>query len=132
MSNRKPLQIEAEVHQKVQKAAKACGISLKAYAEQSLLFFVNRGINPETYAPGQAFDLMQVMKKSTDRIISFIVHQEQTLLSGITEEVLRSRLYQDALVLLLIENTIAPEDQEKKIGEITAYVEGKIQEAKQH
>ena len=127
---RKPVQIDADVHRKVGQEAKEQGLSFKEYAEQSLLFFANRSLNPATYSPGQTFDLLQVMKKSTDRIISFIVHQEQTLLSDITEEVLRNRLYQDALILLLVEKVVLPEEQGEKLREITAYVEKRIKAVK--
>ena len=130
MTNRKPLQIDAEVHRRVGEEAKRWGISKKEYAEQCLSFFAMRGIDPRSYSPGEAFDVVQVMKKSTDRIISFIVRQEQTLLSDITEEVLRNRLYQDALVLMLVEKLVDPKEREKKLTEITTYVEERIKTAK--
>ena len=130
MTVRKPLQIDAEVHRRVGEEARRWEVSKKKYAEACLSFFAMRGIDPESYSPGHAFDVVQVMKKSTDRIIGFIKHQEQTLLSDITEEVIRSRLYQDALVLLLVEKLVAPKEQEQRLAEISTYVEERIKEAK--
>lgn len=130
MTVRKPLQIDAEMHRRVGEEAKRWGMSQKVYAEQCLSFFAMRGIDPSNYSPGQAFDVVQVMKKSTDRIISFMKHQEQTLLSDITEEMLRSRLYQDALVLLMVEKLVPSGEQDQRLSEITTYVEGRIKEAK--
>ena len=128
---RKTIQIDGDMHRKFNDEADRLGLSLKKYAEVSMAFFANRGINPEEYSPGQSFDLMQVVKKSTDRIISFIVHQEQTLLSDITEEVVRTRLYQDALIVLVLENTVEPDQRNQKLMEISQYVEQRFKEIKQ-
>ncbi|WKN46471.1 BfmA/BtgA family mobilization protein [Tunicatimonas pelagia] len=130
MTKRKPLQINSALHAKYGAEAKNHRMTLKKYAEASMGFFANRGINPLEYSPGQSFDLLQVMKKSTDRIISYIVHQEQTLLSDLTEEVIRNRLYQDALLILLLEVAVEPNQREERMREISTYVEQKIKEAK--
>ncbi|MEQ9440344.1 MAG: BfmA/BtgA family mobilization protein [Cyclobacteriaceae bacterium] len=130
MPTRKPLQIDSDLHAKFGSEAKNHQLTLKKYAEASMGFFANRGINPEEYSPGQAFDILQVMKKSTDRIIRYIVHQEQTVLSDLTEEVIRSRLYQDALLILLLEIGVEPDQREERMKQISMYVEEKIKEGK--
>ncbi len=123
MPGRKSLQIDADVHQKVSEQAELADSKLKEYAEASMMFFASRGINPLTYKPRMEFDIIQTQKKSTDKIISFIKHQEQTLLQKITEEVVRGRLYQDALIVLLVDHIIDPNLREEKLKEIVDYVE---------
>ena len=117
MTHRKPIPINSTLHNQVTEQADEFDLSIKEYSEAALRFFVQKRINPVTYNPAAEFDLVQLTKKSTDKIISFIKFQEQTIFQRIVEEVVKSRLLQEAELNLLIERLIDDPASRDKVTE---------------
>lgn len=123
MSKRYVISISKTQHEKVSEQSDLYALSMREYCEAALHFFSSRGINPVSYNPAKEFDTVQVLKKSTDRIISFIKFQEQNILSKLIEEVVMVRLLQEGQLNLLIENLVAEEDKVGTQQAIVEYVE---------
>jgi hypothetical protein len=111
------------MREKVGEEANRLDMKIKDYVQNALVFFVTRKINPATYDPGKEFDLVQIMKQSSDKMLNKIAEQEDNVLMKITEEMIRTRLLQEAQINILIEKLIEPEFKEKMQKEIAEYVE---------
>lgn len=130
MAERYVVTVSKTLHQKVGEEADRYELSRKEYVQNALAYFVHRKINPATYEPGKEFDTVQVLKYSTEKIISLIAALEQNRLLEITEEIVRGRLLQETQLNLLIEKFIEPEHREQLQKEIIEYVENVIKNSK--
>lgn len=122
MYNRKPIPINSTLHNQVTEQADEFDLSIKEYSEAALRFFVQKRINPVTYNPAAEFDLVQLTKKSTEKIISFIKFQEQTIFQRIVEEVVKSRLLQEAELNLLIDRLVEPASRDIVTKDILEHI----------
>ena len=107
---------EAKAH------AEKLGITLKEYIENALLYFYSNKINPVKYSPSLEFDTIQVVKKSTDRIIAFIKHQEQTLLLKILQELIRNKLFNEAQLSIMIDRYYEEKEQLEVQQQINEFI----------
>lgn len=126
MPERYVVSVSKTLHEKIGEEAGKLKMKRKDYVQSALVFFANRKINPATYDPGREFDLVQILKKSTEQILANMEHQSSTTPKQLVEEIVRGRLLQEAQLNLLIEKLIEPELREKVQKDIINYVENAL------
>lgn len=112
MKETKQLKIDAPVDEQLESAARHFSLSKKTFAQEAILFFSRNGISPKDYHPGREFDQAQLIRKSTERIMLFVEHQEREIFSGLLAEILRNQVAVQALINLVVDFAVEPGKQE--------------------
>ena len=130
MKETKQLKIDAEVDAQLQAAAGHFALSKKAFAQEAILFFSTRGISPKGYQPAREFDQVQLIVKSTERIIGFVERQEREIYTGLLAEVLRNQVAVQALINLVVDYAVEPAKQAGVAQRIQAYITQHMEQLK--
>lgn len=130
MSATKQLKIDAAVDQQLQTAARHFSLSKKSFAQEAILYFSSHQISPKDYRPGREFDQVQLIRKSTERIISFVESQERELLSGLLAEILRNQVAIQALINLVVDYAVEPARQAAVAQRIQEYIHQHMEQIK--
>lgn len=117
------LKISEEADRQLHAAARHWGLSKKCFAEEAILFFASHHISPKGYCPGLAFDQLQLIRTSTNRIISVFQQQEREVFSGLMTEMLRNQVAVQALMNLLVDYLVEPAEQAAVSGRLQDYIE---------
>lgn len=123
MKETKQLKIDATVDAQLHSAARHCSLSKKSFAQEAILFFVRHQVSPKDYHPGREFDQVQLIRKSTDRIIGFVEQQERQIFSGLLAEILRNQVAVQALINLVVDYAVEPAKQPLVARRIQAYIQ---------
>ena len=130
MRTTKQLKIDALVDQQLQTAARQSALSKKTFAEEAILFFSRNNICPKGYHPGREFDQVQLIRKSTDRIIGFVQQQEQEVFSGLLAEILHNQIAVQALINLVVDYAVEPSRQQAVAQRIQEYIQEHLEQLK--
>ncbi len=122
MKETKQLKIDAVVDEQLQTAARHFALSKKAFAEEAILFFSRNNISPKGYSPCREFDQVQLIRKSTDRIIGVLQQQEQESFAGLLAEILRSQIAVQALINLVVDYAVEPPRQDTVAQRVQDYI----------
>ena len=122
MKPTKQLKIDAQVDEQLQTAARHFSLSKKTFAQEAILFFSRHQISPIDYHPGREFDQVQLIRKSTERIIGFVEQQEREVFAGLLAEVLRNQVAVQALINLVVDYAVEPHQQEVVASRIQEYI----------
>lgn len=106
MNHYKKVNVSPAVHQCIEQEAKRLKLSHRQYLEAAAMFFLDRRIDPRTYQPETA---KQVVQQVVDRIFSYLVHQEKHLLKDLLTEVTKARILSELSVNHLL--TLVAEDE---------------------
>ena len=123
MKDTKQLKIDAAVDEQLQTAARHFALSKKAFAEEAILFFAKNNISPRGYSPCREFDQVQLIRKSTDRIIGMFQQQGQESFAGLLAEILRSQVSVQALINLVVDYAVEPEMQNTVAQRVQDYIQ---------
>lgn len=126
MPERYVVTVSKTLHKKVGEESDRLEMHQKEYVQNALAFFATRKINPATYDPGKEFDLVQLVKRSTEQILAKVDGFHKDLPARLVEEIVRGRLLQEAQLNLLIEKLIEPELRGKVLNDIIEYVENTL------
>ena len=129
MAERYVVSVSKTLHEKVGAEVDRLNMSRKEYVQGALVFFTTRKINPVTYDPGKEFDLVQTVKKSTEKVLAKLEQRENNIPKELVEEVVRGRLLQEAQLNLLIEKLIEPELRERVQKDIISYIEDTLHQS---
>lgn len=122
------LKISTRVDEELQAAAGQRGLSKKRFAEAAILFFAQSQISPEGYHPGREFDKVELIRKSTERIIGRIDRQEREVLDSLLAEVLRNQVALQAMMNLLVEVAVEPDRQEAVAQRLQASIREQLEQ----
>lgn len=128
MKETKQLKIDAQVDLELQQASRHCSLSKKNFAEEAILFFASRQLNPKGYQPGSEFDQLQLIQRNTERIIGFVQQQEQESLTVLLSEILRSQVAMQALINLVVDYAVEPKRQEAVAQRIETYIREQMEQ----
>lgn len=131
MKETKQLKIDAQVDLELQQACRHCSLSKKNFAEEAILFFTSRQLNPKGYQPGSEFDQLQLIQRNTERIIGFVQQQEQESLTVLLSEILRSQVAMQALINLVVDYAVEPKRQEAVAQRIETYIREQMEQLAQ-
>ncbi|MFD1470405.1 BfmA/BtgA family mobilization protein [Hymenobacter caeli] len=95
---RKRVTLDNSTHRKGEAAAISMGTSLGIYASAAVEYFATRGLDPRETEAREGQLIMQQIKKLGDRVFGFLQEQERGLLTGILEEMLRTRITLDRVL----------------------------------
>lgn len=95
---RKRVTLDNSTHRKGEAAAIGMGTSLGIYASAAVEYFAARGLDPRETEAREGQLIMQQIKKLGDRVFGFLQEQERGLLTGILEEMLRTRITLDRVL----------------------------------
>lgn len=124
----KQLKINAVVDQQLQIAARHFNLSKKAFVEEAILFFARNNISPENYSPCREFDQVQLIRKSTERIIGVLQQQERDAFSGLLSEILRNQVAVQALINLVIDYAVEPARQNAVAQRVQEYIHEQLEQ----
>jgi len=74
------------------------GTTLGVYASAAVEYFAARGLDPRETEAREGQLIMQQIKKLGDRVFGFLQEQERSLLTGMLEEMLRTRITLDRVL----------------------------------
>jgi hypothetical protein len=97
---RKRVTLDNTTHRKGEAAASGMGTTLGIYASAAVEYFATRGLDPRETETREGQLIMQQIKKLGDRIFGLLQEQERSLLTGILEEMLRTRITLDRVLRL--------------------------------
>lgn len=118
----KQLKISAQADEQLEAAARHFAMSKKGFAEEAILFFARHNICPKGYSPCREFDQVQLIRKSTERIVGLLQQQERDVFSSLLAEVLRNQVAVQALINLVVDASVEPSRQEAVSRRIQAYI----------
>ena len=95
---RKRVTLENSTHRKGEAAASGVGTTLGIYASAAVEYFAVRGLDPRETEAREGQLIMQQIKKLGDRVFGFLQEQERSLLTGMLEEMLRTRITLDRVL----------------------------------
>jgi hypothetical protein len=104
-NNRKEIKVSEGVHGLSTKEAKAFRLSLKAYTEAALMFFISRKLNPLGIKEGEEYKILDTFHKGIDRIIRIIIRQEKDMIVPILEN-MKGTLHEQVNARVLTEVVI--------------------------
>ncbi len=130
MPERYVISVSKTLHKKIGEEADKLKMHRKDYVQSALVFFTSRKINPTTYNPGKEFDLIQLVKQSTEQILNKKESGNRASSDQFIEEIIRGRLLQEVQLNILIEKLIEPELREKLHKDVIDYVENNMRNIK--
>lgn len=95
---RKRVTLDNSTHRKGEASAISLGTSLGVYASAAVEYFATRGLDPRETEAREGQLIMQQIKKLGDRVFGFLQEQERSLLTGMLEEMLRTRITLDRVL----------------------------------
>jgi hypothetical protein len=95
---RKRVTLDNGTHRKGEAAASGMGTTLGIYASAAVEYFAVRGLDPRETEAREGQLIMQQIKKLGDRVFGFLQEQERSLLTGMLEEMLRTRITLDRVL----------------------------------
>ena len=116
------LKINASVDAQLQAAARQFALSKKGFVEEAILFFARNNISPKGYSPCREFDQVQLIRKSTERIVGLLQQQEREVFSTLLTEILRNQVAVQALMNLVVDASVEPGRQAAVAERIQAYI----------
>ncbi|WP_304502760.1 BfmA/BtgA family mobilization protein [Cesiribacter sp. SM1] len=126
------IRIRTDVDARAETMAKKLGLKKKEFVEEAVLFFVRHNLSPINFSPSADFDLSQLVQKSTERIISYIKHQEQEMIAPLALEVLRAQIAVQALMNLIIDVNIPAEEQASVANKLEEYMNSQVEKLQIH
>src|SRR5687767_1305226 len=90
--NRANLKISMTLHHLLLKASGDLNMSAKAYSEAAILFFASRKLDPSGFKEGDTYRVVKHIDKAVNRVISYMVTQEQGVLQHLFTELVNTRI----------------------------------------
>lgn len=95
---RKRVTLDNGTHRKGEAAAIGVGTTLGIYASAAIEYFATRGLDPRETEAREGQLIMQQVKRLGDRLFGFMQEQERGLLTGMLQEMLRTRITLDRVL----------------------------------
>ncbi len=95
---RKRVTLDNSTHRKGEAAAIGMGTTLGIYASAAVEYFATRGLDPRETEAREGQLIMQQIKRLGDRVFRFMQEQERGLLTGMLQEMLRTRITLDRVL----------------------------------
>jgi hypothetical protein len=130
MKATKQLKIDAVVDEQLQAAARHFSLKKKTFAQEAILYFARDLISPKDYRPGREFDQVQLIRKSTERIIGFMESQDRELCSALLAEILRNQVAIQALINLVVDSAVEPGRQAAVAERVQEYIHQHMEQLK--
>jgi hypothetical protein len=129
----KDITISKVVHERLEKEAKGLGISHKEYTERAILFFASRKLDPRAYREGDTSRVLRHVDKGIDRVLSYIVTQEQKVLQQLFWEIVNTRIVCEILLSNLHKlSDLSDEEEEKLNAYNNSYIKGRKENIRQY
>lgn len=121
------VRIDRNVDDKSKEMAAKLDMPKKKFIEEAAMFFARNNISPVGFSPSADFDVSQLVKKSTDRIISFFRYQEKEMIAPLALQVLRTQIAIQALMNLLIDLNVPAKDQADVAKRLEEYITSTVE-----
>jgi hypothetical protein len=129
----KDITISQDVHNRLEKEAKDLCISHKEYTEMAILFFASRKLDPRAFKEGDTARVLKHLDKGIDRVLSYIVTQEQKVLQQLFTELVNTRIVCEILLSNLHKlSDLSAEDAEKLNAYNNAYIKSRKESIRQY
>jgi hypothetical protein len=129
----KDITISKVVHERLEKEAKELSISHKEYTEMAILFFASRKLDPRAFKEGDTSKVLKHIDKAIDRVLSYIVTQEQKVLNQLFWEVVNTRIVCEILLSNLHKlSDLSAEEAEKLNAYNNTYIKGRKESIRQY
>ena len=109
MSTSKKINVSDAFHRRLDRETERLRLSYKEYLEAAGEFFIARKVDPRVYQAGQSEEFAQLLRLAVDRILSFLVFQEQHILRAMHTEATKARIMGELSVNHLL--TLITEDE---------------------
>jgi hypothetical protein len=129
----KDITISPAVHERLEKEAKDLHISRKEYTQMAILFFASRKLDPRSFKEGDTARVIRHLDKGVDRVLSYIVTQEQKVLQNLFSELVNTRIVCEILLSNLHKlSDLPPEEAEKLNTYNNAYIKSRKENIRQY
>jgi hypothetical protein len=129
----KDITIGPAVHGRLVKEAKYLGMTHKEYSEAAILFFASRKLDPCTFKEGDTARIVKHIDKGIDRVLSYIVTQEQQVLQNLFSELVNTRIVCEILLSNLHKlSDLSAEEAEKLNAYNNAYIKSRKESIRQY